>query len=384
MCLLGLVLRDGAVDVAVHVRDEYFARPAGAPCVHQAVLCGTDLAAGGGGTWMGYCASTGVLCAVTNVRCRLAPPAGAQSRGGLVAALLRGDGAGGAPRAAPSVSFSAVAAAAAAGEAGRGLLYLGGAYSAFNIIVTRAASPCGAWPAAAYSVTNAAPNAGGGVEWVALPTGAGGGADGAWAVVEHLGDGVHVVSNGPLRAPVQWPKVAWLSEQLRTVAKAGGGGCTGATPASSPCPPSDASPAAALAPLLHRYAPPFLRAAPLDVPAPTATELNAWTPLPLHLEASLQTSILVPPTSGYGSRCITAFAQLPGGAAGVGDAPAPPQCFFAWSDLAGPPATTTCAQCLRGEALGTIGEQVQEAFSCHAAGVQWHAVRVQGPGSLET
>ena len=132
MCLLGLLL-GRHVTCVLHLRDERLSRPVLEPDASSPVLSGTDCVSGG--TWMGFNRASGVLVAVTNVRCKLAEPAGTQqqqqprvSRGLLVAALLQGSSS------APSLQQLRSAAAGSAS------LQLPAAYSPFNLLVLHTAA----------------------------------------------------------------------------------------------------------------------------------------------------------------------------------------------------------------------------------------------------
>lgn len=172
MCLIALAYRvhpDFELVVAAN-RDEYHARPtapAGPWGDAPDVFGGRDLLQGG--SWLAL-SIRGRLACVTNVRRRVTPDPAAPSRGGLVAAFVRGD--------APARAY-------AEELGGRAMAYAG-----FNLLL---------WDGAELRYLNNHPR----------------------FISRAVPPGVHVVSNADLDTP--WPKTEKLRRAMAAWAAAGDG-----------------------------------------------------------------------------------------------------------------------------------------------------------------
>lgn len=218
MCLLGLLLQPGARVplLLAHNRDEFFDRPAGAPDIAAAVLCGRDER--GGGTWAGLNRASGVAVALTNAGRRARSPPGFLSRGTLVADVLCGRAAA---AALSPAGLRAACARAGAGEAVR--VALPGAVAGFNLIVVDT-HELAAWyitnkpqkealahlPAADRAELLCGVDDHGLCE---LPPTA--------AVASRIAPGAHALSNSTLDDE-RWEKVAWLRAKLAALTSAPG------------------------------------------------------------------------------------------------------------------------------------------------------------------
>lgn len=192
MCIMAVAVgsHEDFPFVLAHNRDEFFARTATEVLQDDdGVVAAVDSQSGG--TWMGLAASTGVVAALTNVRCGRAPePIGTRSRGELVSRVLRGDVA-----ALASSDFAAF-------NLLHGRLQADGAPPTLSLSVSSPASPT-PWQ------TRTSPVLEPGVGAVLSKSNDHGGAMTAAADGEALAR-----QRGPVRQGCTWPKAAWLRAEV--------------------------------------------------------------------------------------------------------------------------------------------------------------------------